>query len=155
MSTMNSVSVQQEGSVCNCSGLRRAARHVSLMYDRELADTGITSGQHSILGELFRRAGAAPTLGTLAQILIMDRTALTHTLKPLVRDGLIVLRADPSDQRARLVHLTDKGREKYTVAHKAWDGAQARFLDAFGADQAVALRALLRVVASTSFGQTA
>jgi DNA-binding MarR family transcriptional regulator len=151
---MNSASASERISPCNCAGLRRAARHVSLMYDRELADTGVTSGQHSILGELFRRGDEAPTLGALAQALIMDRTALTHTLKPLVRDGFIALRTDPADQRARLVHLTEKGREKYAVAHQAWEGAQQRFLHAFGVDESIALRAMLRMVAGTSFGES-
>jgi DNA-binding MarR family transcriptional regulator len=116
------------------------------MYDRHLAESGLTTGQYSILMEISRRGKDAPTLSTLAAALIMDRTALTHTLKPLERDSLVELRIDPSDRRARLVHLTERGRRKLVSARAAWSAAQDRFNQSFGSDQAKALRALLRQV---------
>ncbi len=56
-----------------------AARHISLVYDRYLAGSGLTSGQYSIIRELRERGEAAPTLGELAQAMVMDRTALAHS----------------------------------------------------------------------------
>ncbi len=137
----------QGREICNCGTLRRASRHVSLMYDRYLAGSGLTSGQYSILGEIRRRGKDAPTLGELAQAMVMDRTALTHTLKPLERDGLVALKLDPDDKRARRVHVTAKGAKRHEAARALWRKAQQKFTQSVGADETAALRALLRVVA--------
>jgi len=140
---------------CNCAALRKAARRVSLLYDRHLARSGLTIGQYAILVEIERRPERdRSTLSELAQALVMDRTALSHTLKPLERDGLIRLRRDQRDRRARLVSLTALGRERAAVARSCWVEAQAHFSKTFGRDQAIALQALLRIVTDLDFGGT-
>ncbi len=136
--------------ICNCGALRRATRHVSLMYDRYLAGSGLTSGQYAIIREIRRRGKAAPTLGELAQAMVMDRTALTHTLKPLERDGLIVLKPDPDDRRVRRVHVTTRGAKRQESASGLWRKAQKKFTQSIGEDEAAALRALLRMVAHSN-----
>jgi DNA-binding MarR family transcriptional regulator len=138
---------------CNCSALRRAARRVSLMYDRHLTGSGLTSGQYSILAEIRRRGKVAPTVSELAEALVMDRAALTHTLKPLERDGLIVLKTDPDDRRARLVHVTGLGEKRFAVAFGKWSKAQEQFAQSIGKKQAVALRALLQLVGEIDLGE--
>jgi DNA-binding MarR family transcriptional regulator len=139
---------------CNCAALRKAARRVSLLYDRYLARSGLTIGQYAILAEIARSAhGKPPTLTKLAQELVMDRAALSHTLKPLERDGLIRIVRAREDRRARLVYLTAAGRARAAAARQCWMEAQARFSESFGPDQAVALRALLRMVANADFGE--
>ncbi|WP_407654553.1 MarR family winged helix-turn-helix transcriptional regulator [Bradyrhizobium prioriisuperbiae] len=139
---------------CNCSALRKAARRVSLLYDRCLAPSGLTIGQYAILAEIaLCPKDESPTLTSLAQALVMDRTALSHTLKPLERDGLVRIGRDPRDRRAKLVHLTARGREQAAVARSCWGEAQARFSTAFGDDQAIALRALLRLVTDADLGE--
>ncbi len=137
----------QGREICNCGALRRATRHVSLMYDRCLSGSGLTSGQYSIISEVRVRGKDAPTLGELAQAMVMDRTALTHTLKPLERDGLVALKLDPDDKRARRVHVTAKGAKRHEAARALWRNAQQKFTQSIGADETAALRALLRVVA--------
>lgn len=139
---------------CNCATLRKAARRVSLLYDRFLARSGLTIGQYAILAEVARTGSSrAPTLTELAQELVMDRAALSHTLKPLERDGLIRIERDRHDRRARLVSLTAAGRTRAADARRCWVEAQGRFADSFGPDQATALRALLRMVAKADFGE--
>jgi DNA-binding MarR family transcriptional regulator len=138
-----------EQIICNCSALRRAARRVSLMYDRELTSSGLTSGQFGILVEISGFGKSAPTIGALAEALVMDRAGLTHTLKPLERDGLVTLRSDPSDARARLVNLTAEGRKRLAKASVGWARAQQNFTRSFGERQATALRSLLQLVSQT------
>jgi DNA-binding MarR family transcriptional regulator len=123
------------------------------MYDRYLTGSGLTSGQYSILAEIRRRGKASPTVSELAEALVMDRTALTHTLKPLERDGLIALKVDPADRRARLVHVTGLGEKRFAVAFGKWSKAQEQFTQSFGKKQAVALRALLRLVGELELGE--
>jgi DNA-binding MarR family transcriptional regulator len=139
---------------CNCAALRKAARRVSLLYDRYLVSSGLTIGQYAILAEIARYPeGESPTLTALAQGLVMDRAALSHTLKPLERDGLVRIERDQRDRRARLVYLTALGRKRAAVARSCWVEAQARFSEGFGQDQAIALRALLRMVTDADFGE--
>ncbi len=138
--------------VCNCSAIRRDARRVGLLYDRHLAEVGPTTGQYGILSEIRRHGTTPPTLGPLAQKLVMDRTALTHTLKPLERDGLVALRPDPADRRVKLVCLTEGGEQRWEAAQPAWARAQERFTESFGAEQALALRTLLLAVETADLG---
>lgn len=138
--------------ICSCGALRRATRNVSLMYDRLLADSGLTSGQYSILREIRRRGKTPPTLGELAQGMVMDRTALTHTLKPMERDGLIELKHDADDRRARRVWITAKGMTMHEAAIASWRKAQQKFDRTIGQKEAAALRALLRIVATSDLG---
>ncbi|HWF05326.1 MAG TPA: MarR family transcriptional regulator [Candidatus Angelobacter sp.] len=123
------------------------------MYDRYLTGTGLTSGQYSILAEIRRHGKTAPTVSELAEALVMDRTALTHTLKPLERDGLIALKVDPADRRARLVHVTGLGEKRFTVAFGKWSKAQEQFSQSVGKKQAVALRALLQLAGEIDLGE--
>lgn len=151
---MPDLSAVSESLLCNCGGLRKAARRVTLLYDRHLARSGLTIGQYAILAEIaYAPKDDPPTLKMLAQALVMDRTALSHTLKPLERDALVRVTRDPRDARAKLVHLTARGRERAAVARECWSEAQARFSAAFGEHQAVALRALLRLVTDADLGE--
>src|ERR1700678_2698905 len=68
---------------CNTTALRKATRRVSQLYDSVLAPTGLRSTQRSMLMHI-ARAGE-PAMGELAAALGLDRSALTHNLKPLER----------------------------------------------------------------------
>ena len=61
----------------------------------------------------------------LARLLVLDRSALAHNLKPLVRDGYVRTTRDLRDGRSRRVALTDAGCEKLTQSHRLWTDAQA------------------------------
>ncbi len=140
--------------ICNCGALRRATRHVSLMYDRYLTGSGLTSGQFSIMREIRGRGKTPPTLGELAHAMVMDRTALTHTLKPLEREGPVELKLDSDDRRVRRVHVTARGAKTHDAARALWRKAQQKFTQSVGTEEAAALRALLRIVTTSDLGVT-
>src|SRR5579863_10003135 len=98
-------------SSCTCGSLRKASRRVSQFYDTALAPVGIKSTQFSILSEVDRGSLAGPvTMCELATAMVMDRSTLGHSLKPLARDDLVILRLSADDRRKRYVELTKKGR---------------------------------------------
>ncbi|HEV2676139.1 MAG TPA: MarR family winged helix-turn-helix transcriptional regulator [Aliidongia sp.] len=134
---------------CNGTALRKATRRVSQLYDAVLAPCGLRSTQRSILIHI-ARAGA-PSMGELALALVLDRSALAHNLKPLERDGFVVIAADPNDRRSRRVALTASGEAKLEESLALWDDAQRRFETAFGPDRARDLRATLALIASSDF----
>jgi len=139
-----------EKSLCNCTALRKATRRVSQLYDSALEPCGLRTTQRSILMQI-ARAASPPPLGELAEALVMDRGALTHTLKPLQRDRLVEIRIDPEDRRNRLVALTALGRKKLEESQALWQRAQQGFESAFGVAKSAALRQALEFVVSEDF----
>jgi DNA-binding MarR family transcriptional regulator len=138
-----------EKSLCNCTALRKATRRVSQLYDSALEPCGLRTTQRAILNHVVR--AGMPSLGELAEALVMDRGALTHTLKPLERDGLVEIRIDPEDRRNRLVVLTATGRKKLEESMPLWKRAQDGFEAAFGVAKSAALRQALEFVVSEDF----
>ncbi|MCA0010488.1 MarR family winged helix-turn-helix transcriptional regulator [Mesorhizobium sp. B292B1B] len=139
--------LQQPGfSRCNNATLRRTARRLGRFYDDALAPSGLKGTQFGLLFQI--SASSEPAMGTVAEALIMDLSALGHTLKPLVRDGYVETFPDKDDRRVKRVRLTPHGRAKLEEAIKLWSVAQQRFEEMVGAEQAAKLRATLDTVAS-------
>jgi DNA-binding MarR family transcriptional regulator len=142
---------KQPKSPCNCTALRKASRRVSQLYDSALEPCGLRITQRAILNQVVR--SGTPSLGELAEALVMDRGALTHNLKPLERDGLVEINIDPRDRRNRLVELTSAGRNKLEESARLWKRAQDGFEAAFGAAKSEALREALAYVVSEDFAE--
>ena len=103
---------------CLCLHAQRAARALARRFDKELKPLGLTNGQFSLLMSLNRPL--PPTLTSVADLLAMDRTTLTAALKPLVRDGLVEIKPDEIDRRARLLVITPSGLERLAAAVPIW-----------------------------------
>ncbi len=74
---------------CLCLLVRKTARMVTQWYDACLHPTGLRSTQFNSLVAI----GLAQTvpLTRLADVLVLDRTTLARNLKPLERQGLVVV----------------------------------------------------------------
>jgi DNA-binding MarR family transcriptional regulator len=102
---------------CLCLHVQRAARALARSFDTALRPLGLTNGQFSLMMSLNRPD--APTIGSVASLLAMDRT-MTAALKPLRRRSLIKITADHGDHRARLLKLTPKGEKLLARAVPVW-----------------------------------
>jgi DNA-binding MarR family transcriptional regulator len=108
---------------CACASLRRAARAVTQLYDAELQGTGLRVTQLTLLQAL-QRMGASPQ-AALGELLALDATTLSRTLRPLARAGWI--RATRGqDRRETRWSLTAAGRRRFARARPSWERAQAR-----------------------------
>jgi DNA-binding MarR family transcriptional regulator len=136
-------------SPCIVAAMRAATRRLTQLYDEAMSRTGLRVTQFNILSELQRRSADPPTVGELAEILTMERSALGQTLRPLVRAGFLDLGQDERDGRRRPIKLTKKGKDKVLGAQRHWAGAQEKFKDFFGDDQLVVLRETLRDIAES------
>jgi DNA-binding MarR family transcriptional regulator len=105
---------------CTCEELRRLTRRMTVVYDRHLAEVGLTIGQYSLLVNI--GADTLP-LSRLARRTATDRTTLTRSLVPLVKAGWVLVMPG-EDARTRQVTLTDAGRHKTKTAHAVWRRAQ-------------------------------
>jgi DNA-binding MarR family transcriptional regulator len=138
-------------SDCNCFAVRSAARHVTQFYDQCLAPVGLRTTQLAVL-ERLKRLGPL-TINALADHMVVDRTTLGRNILPLERDGLIKIEASVSDRRARELRLTTAGEKRLQAARERWSQAQTRFEATFGPKRAAELRALLRALVASEFGQ--
>lgn len=109
---------------CLCLHVQRAARRVARQFDDALRPLGLTNGQFSLLTSLNRPEPAR--LGSVADLLAMDRTTLTAALKPLERRGLVDVSIDQQDRRSRSLKLTRQGRSVLAAAIPVWIRTHAR-----------------------------
>lgn len=138
---------------CHATALRKAARRVTQLYESAMAETGLRSTQFAILSELSERVDEPPTMAELAESLVIERSALGHTLRPLERDGYIVLQ-EGTDRRQRHIVLTAKGKAKFKEGVNAWRLAQEHFEQMFGRAEARNLRVtLLNLAYDDRFGK--
>ncbi len=108
---------------CLCLHLQRAARAVARRFDAALRPLGLTSGQLSLLMSLNRPDPAG--IGSVADLLAMDRTTLTANIKPLARRGLVKVTVDEGDRRSRRLILTPAGHALLGAAVPVWKRTHA------------------------------
>ncbi len=117
---------------CACSHVRRASRVITQFYDSFLRGSDLQMTQFIVLVAI--ELAGQETVMRLAQKLVMDRSALAHSLKPLQDEGLLTVEPG-TDRRTRVVRLTEKGRRKLAETLPAWKEAQRQFVERLGEDQ--------------------
>jgi DNA-binding MarR family transcriptional regulator len=111
------------GYDCVCGNLRMAARAVSSVYDRHLADAGVQSSQMAVLWAVSSADGI--TVKQLAGRMAMHETTLIRNLRILEREGWVALKVGADDRRQRIPSLTRSGRAVFGKALLGWKKAQA------------------------------
>ena len=142
------------GRVCTNTALRLAARRLGQLYDEALAPLGLKATQLALIAEIDKLMGAdpqGPTLQDLATRLAIQLSALTHALRPLVRDGLVELRQDGKDRRTKHGVLTPLGQTRLSEAMVRWAATNDQVEAVLGPASAASLRALADQVSSDAF----
>ena len=123
---------------CNCFAMRKAARQISRFYDAHLEPSGIRITQFLTLTALNQLGSAS--INALAERLDIERTAMGKMVEFLQRDGLVTIKASPTDGRSRLIELTEKGSRLQKKAAPLWEEAQRQFKQLNGAKRVTSLR---------------
>ena len=127
-------------SACACGRLRRATRALTQLYDDLLAPAGLRVTQFSLLRTLARDGPLK--ISDLATRQLLDRTALSRNLDPLVESGYVeVVRG--RDARTRQVAISRKGTSALRSAEPCWMRAQAEVARHIGTEKLEALIATL------------
>jgi DNA-binding MarR family transcriptional regulator len=108
---------------CMCGGFRRTARALTQLYEQTFRPLGLRASQFTIL-QVLSRAGEI-SQGQLGNILAMDSTTLTRTLKIMRQQGWIAERRG-ADRRERLLRLDRVGEALLKRAGPEWKKVQAR-----------------------------
>jgi DNA-binding MarR family transcriptional regulator len=128
---------------CTCGHLRRATRSLTQLYDDLMAPSGLRVTQFSLLRSL--AAQGTSRMSDLARAQLLDRTALSRTLDPLVDRGLVEI-VPGRDARTREVSLTRAGARAVRAAEPHWKRAQAQVAAKIGPDRLQELIATLKAV---------
>jgi DNA-binding MarR family transcriptional regulator len=140
---------------CTHTSLRRAARQLTQLYDDAIAPSGLTSSQAMLVSQIDEMRdeadGAGPSLQKLAQRLAIQISALSHALKPLVRDGLVLVSTDVTDRRTKRARLTAQGEAQTKHMYALWVQTNDRIGQVLGDGVTDQLRLLADQVASPEF----
>ena len=137
---------------CLCLHLQRAARAVARRFDVALKPAGLTNGQFSLMMSLNRPIMPGvplATVGSLAELLGMDRTTVTASARILVDRGLVTIQAEPGDRRSKVLRLTPEGMRVLADATPIWRRVHAELEGLLGDVEPERLRKDLRVLAGS------
>jgi DNA-binding MarR family transcriptional regulator len=129
---------------CASLNFRRTARAVTRLYDLALQESGIRSTQFAILVGIAKKQPIS--IGALGDMLSIDSTTLTRSLRLLEKDDLIAV-SKRAEKRQRFLSVTDKGEQALVRTVPAWRAAQERFVATIGSEYWVALRSELERLA--------
>lgn len=110
-----------------------------------LAPLGLHPGQELLLSILAKRGTA--TQVQLARILGVEPPTIAKMVGRLEAAGFAERTPDPRDARAKLVSLTDQGRDAAAQVGAVWAGLSALTAAGLTPDEAAELTRLLTVVA--------
>ena len=127
-------------STCACGRLRRAARALTQLYDDAMAPAGLRVTQFSLLRTLERDGSLR--ISDLAARQLLDRTALSRNLDPLIERALVAV-TQGKDARTREVSITAKGAAALRRAEPYWKQAQEDVARRVGKQKLDALIAIL------------
>ena len=125
---------------CACGRLRRATRAITQLYDDAMAPAELRVTQFSLLRTLAR--SGPMRISELAAAQLLDRTALSRNLDPLIARGLVEV-TPGRDARTREVALTRAGRAALRAAIPCWERAQKQVAKRLGAAKLESLIATL------------
>jgi DNA-binding MarR family transcriptional regulator len=118
---VNDLETTPDSAACACGRLRRATRALTQLYDDAMAPAGLRVTQFSLLRTL--ASTGALRMNALAARLLLDRTALSRNLDPLVARGLVAVTRG-CDARTREIAITTEGRRELRAARPHWLRAQ-------------------------------
>lgn len=122
---------------CYCATLRQAARAVTVLYEKMIAEGDLHATQYTAL----QLIEAVPDLTTteLAAAMGMDQTTATRTLALIKGRGLATTTVG-QDRRRRRWNLTCAGQEKLRKLKPRWEAAQRTLELRLGRAQAIVLK---------------
>ena len=134
------IPVESNRAPCTCGRLRRASRALTQLYDAAMGPAGLRVTQFSLLRTLARDGPLR--ISDLAGRQLLDRTALSRNLDPLVDAGFVdIVRG--RDARTREVAITREGAAALDLAQPHWLAAQRAVAKRLGAKKLDALIAVL------------
>jgi DNA-binding MarR family transcriptional regulator len=132
---------------CASLNFRRTSRTVTRMYDAAMQESGVRSTQFAILVAIAKLQPVA--MGTLADVLMLDSSTLTRSLRLLQKEGMIE-KSKRAEMRQRFLKLTRSGEKALQRSLPLWRAAHAKFVATVGAEYWLKLRNELESIAKSA-----
>lgn len=125
---------------CLAFQARRLSRLLTKRYDAALRPCGLRVTQFTLLHILSSHDGIG--VNEMAKHTDTDPTTLTRNLAILERNGWLNVGKDEDDLRKRELHLTQSGKDMYSMAMPLWLHVQKEVSGLFDVDLARTLSKL-------------
>jgi DNA-binding MarR family transcriptional regulator len=135
---------------CPAFRVRQASRVLAKLFDDELARSGLQSSQLAVLAAAALSGNSGATMSRLAQAVLMDRTTLTRSLRPLERAGLLRVTRQKGDARTKIVVITGSGERMIETLFPVWQRVLKKIETSIGAEMLNELHARLDQVIALS-----
>ena len=133
---------------CMCISIRKAANHISKVYDHELSVLDIKITQYSALKNI--QALGNPSVNELSKKLDLERTTVLRNLEKLKKMDLISYKKNDV-YKVKVISLTVNGRKKLNDAKVIWEKTQQKFLNAFGLSNKNQFDSLMNKISKLNF----
>lgn len=133
---------------CICISLRKAANHISKLYDHELSALDIKITQYSTLKNIQDLGN--PTVHELSRKLDLERTTVLRNLDKLKKIDLISYKKNDVN-KIKVISLTVNGTKKLNDAEVIWEKSQQKFLNAFGLNNKNKLYLFMNKISKLNF----
>ena len=134
---------------CASFNFRKTARAVTRFYDDALQESGIRSTQFAILVAIAKNQPIS--IGDVADLLVIDRTTLTRSLRLLQKEGLLTISAR-SSMRKRFLSLAPLGERAVARSLPVWRKAHDKFVASVGSADWVDLQSQLERLTQMTIG---
>ena len=125
------------------------ARLLRRAFDERMREIGLTAAQARLILQLDRLPGQNQVF--YAEQLEIEPITLCRMVDRMEEAGLVERHADPTDRRARLLHLTDRSRGDIIVVQEAVEALIGTMLHGFDSgEQAIFTSMLNRISANLS-----
>ena len=131
-----------------CISIRKAANHISKVYDHELSVLDIKITQYSALKNI--QALGNPSVNELSKKLDLERTTVLRNLDKLKKMDLISYKKNDV-YKVKVISLTVNGRKKLNDAKVIWEKTQQKFLNAFGLNNKNQFDSLMNKISKLNF----
>ena len=103
---------------CACANIRKAARIVTQVYEKQMASTGLKITQYYMLVNIARHREIS--ISKLGDIMLLDQSTITRNVNILKKDGYVNITRDKNDSRTKFVSITEMGLSKIKEATPIW-----------------------------------
>jgi DNA-binding MarR family transcriptional regulator len=107
---------------------------------------GLTFPQYNVLRVLDSSENRQNTISNVGKIMLVSGANMTGIAKRLEKNGFLLRKSDPNDERITLLEITPKGREQLKNISSEKDANIARYLAHFSDEQKKEVLTLLRSV---------
>ena len=116
-------------------GIVRAAEIFKRSHSNIFGNFGLSFPQYNILRVLEGSENGQSRISNVSKIMLVPNANMTGIAKRLEKNGFLIRKPDPSDERATILEITPKGRQALKNAEKEKDRWLEVTLDGFSQEE--------------------